>query len=69
MTTKTKPFDCVEMKRQIQEQLRAEYELRKKDFTSYADFINAKADQSPWVKKIREKHRKKSSVSIMPRSW
>jgi hypothetical protein len=55
MTTKTKTFDCVEMKRQIQEQLREEYETRKIEFASYADFLNVKADQSPWVRKIREK--------------
>jgi hypothetical protein len=54
MTTKTKSFDCVEMKRLAQEQLRAEYESRKNDFASYADFLNAKADQSAWVTKIRK---------------
>ena len=36
MTKKTKTFDCVEMKRRIQEGLRAEYESRRKEFPSYA---------------------------------
>ncbi|MGD0518240.1 MAG: hypothetical protein ABSA26_11955 [Thermoguttaceae bacterium] len=56
MTTKTKTFDCVEMKQRIQEQLRSEYESRKKEFASYVDFLNAKAAQSQWVKKIQDKH-------------
>jgi hypothetical protein len=56
---KKKSFDCVEMKRRIQEQLRAEYESRKKAFASYVDFLNAKADQSPWVQNIRDKNKNK----------
>lgn len=40
---KTKTFDCVEMKRRAQELLQAEYEARKGEFASWADFINAKA--------------------------
>jgi len=54
---KDKAFDCVEMKRRIQEQLRTEYESRKNEFASYVDFLNAKANQSPWVKQMREKIR------------
>jgi hypothetical protein len=53
MTTTTKTFDCVEMKRRVQEELRAEYESRKGEFASYADFLRAKADQSPWVGQLR----------------
>ena len=52
---KTKSFDSVEMKRLAQEQLRAEYESCKNEFASYADFLNAKADQSAWVKEMRKK--------------
>ena len=55
MTTKTKTFDCVEMKRRIQEELRREYEARKMEFASYADFLQAKADRSPWVRQLRER--------------
>ena len=54
---KTKSFDCVEMKRRIQEQIRTEYESRKNEFSSYVDFLNAKANQSPWVQIMREKIR------------
>ena len=43
MATKTKTFDCVEMKRQAQARLRAEYEARKGEFSSVVDFLNAKA--------------------------
>ena len=57
MTTKIKAFDCVEMKRRAQDQLRAEYESRKPEFESYVDFLNAKADQSPWVQKARQKQK------------
>jgi hypothetical protein len=59
MTTKTKSFDCVEMKRRIQEQIRTEYESRKNEFASYVDFLNAKANQSPWVQQMREKIRER----------
>jgi hypothetical protein len=63
MATKTKTFDCVEMKRRAQEQLRAEYESRKQEFASYVDFLNAKADQSPWVRQIRQKQKEKRGRS------
>ena len=46
MKDKTKTFDCVEMKKHIQQELREEYEARKTEFSSYADFINATADES-----------------------
>ena len=52
---KAKTFDCVEMKRHIQEKLRAEYESRKKEFPSYFDFLQAKALESPWVRKVRQR--------------
>ncbi len=43
---KVKKFDCVEMKRKVQEKLMAEYEARKDEFPSYADFIRSKAKLS-----------------------
>jgi len=55
MKAKTKTFDCVEMKRQIQQELREEYEARKTEFSSYADFINATADESEEIQAFREK--------------
>ena len=48
MTTRSKPFDCVEMKHKAQRKLRAEYESRKNDFASYFEFLDAKAAESTW---------------------
>jgi hypothetical protein len=48
------------MKRDIQEQLRAEYESHKHDYASYADFLRAKANESPWVQKLRRQFAGKS---------
>ncbi len=50
MKTRTKTFDCVEMKNRIQEGLRREYEARSDEFSSYADFINATAEESEEVR-------------------
>ena len=56
METKTKPFDCVEFKTQAQRRLMAEFKIRAKEFKTYADFLNAKADEDPqaraWVEKF-----------------
>jgi hypothetical protein len=46
MSTKTKTFDCVEMKNRIQAERLAEYESRKGEFASYVDFINARVKNS-----------------------
>jgi len=54
MATKTKTFDCVEFKRQAQRKLRAEYEARRKEFDSYFDFLDAKAQESEWVRRIEK---------------
>lgn len=45
MATKTKTFDCVDMKNRIQAKRLAEYEERKGEFASFLDFINARADE------------------------
>lgn len=50
MRTRPKTFDCVEMKNRIQRELREEYEARKDEFSSYADFINATADESEEIR-------------------
>ena len=63
MTTKAKAFDCVEMKRKAQERLRREYEERKSEFASYADFINKKAEDSPLWKKMQAKIARADSTS------
>lgn len=35
-----KTFDCVDEKNRVQEELMREYQARKSEFVSYADFIN-----------------------------
>ena len=54
MKNKNKSFDCVEMKRRIQESLFKEYERRKSEFSSYVDFINKTADKTPEIKEYRK---------------
>ncbi len=49
MKAKTKPFDCVEMKRKSQEALLQEFETRRDEFASLCEFIEAKASESKWV--------------------
>lgn len=55
MATKAKAFDCVRMKEEIQSELRKEYESRKAEFSSYADFINATAEECGEIKEFRAK--------------
>ena len=55
MATKTKTFDCVEMKNSIQAKRLAEYEARKVEFASYIDFINARVKKSAVWKTLRRK--------------
>ena len=52
-----KKFDCVQMKRDAQRRLRAEYESRKGEFSSYAEFIAATANQSPEIREFKAKIR------------
>ena len=52
MTPKTKTFDCVEMKRQAQEKLLAEYEARRDEFDSYSQFLTARSRSSPWQREF-----------------
>lgn len=55
MGTRTKTFDCVEMKNRIQAEIYAEYESRKDEFPSFAAFVKARTDKSEWVCQVREK--------------
>jgi len=48
--TKRKTHDCVEVKNRIQKRLREEYEGCKGEFASYADFINATAEESEEIR-------------------
>ena len=58
MATKTKTFDCVEMKNRIQAQRLAEYEARKGEFDSYIDFVNARVKGSPvWKELVKKSER------------
>ncbi len=61
--TKTKAFDCVEMKHKAQRKLRAEYESRRDQFASYFAFLEAKTTESEWQRefwaKIRPAQRNK----------
>jgi hypothetical protein len=59
--TRTKDFDCVEMKHRIQRELQEEYERRRDEFSSYVDFIRKRTENSDLMrelkgKMIREKH-------------
>ena len=53
MPTKTKIFDCVEMKNRIQAQVLAEYEGRKDEFASFAEFLKARNEENAWVRNAR----------------
>ncbi|MBN2318301.1 MAG: hypothetical protein JXR49_04455 [Acidobacteria bacterium] len=55
MKSKGKSFDCVEMKNEIQQDLLLEYEARKKDFETYAEFIRSTADEDLAIVEFRKK--------------
>ncbi len=55
MTKKAKQFDCVEMKNRIQAARWAEYQVRKNEFRSYLDFVNARAKNSQLADTVRRK--------------
>ena len=57
MAIKAKAFDCVEMKDRIQADILAEYEARKDEFASFADFIEARAEASEWIRRMRRRFR------------
>jgi hypothetical protein len=46
MVTKTKKFDCVKMKHDAQRKLDEEYEARRAEFRSKAEFLNAKGREA-----------------------
>ena len=57
MTTKAKTFDCVEMKRKAQESIMAEWEARKREFSSYEEFLEASLKESDWGRRIWQRLR------------
>jgi hypothetical protein len=51
------------MKNHIQRELRREYQARKAEFTSYADFLNATADESEEIRIFCDKVAKAKTVA------
>jgi hypothetical protein len=62
MATKPKRFDCVEMKRQAQEEILAEWERRKDDFPSYGAFLEASIRESEWGRRVWERIQQRTSA-------
>ena len=63
MGIRMKKFDCVQMKNRIQKELRRDYQARKTEFTSYADFLNTTADESEEIRIFRDKVAKAKTVA------
>lgn len=63
MTNKAKDFDCVKMKNDAQKKIQEEDEQRKQEFKSFAEFLHAKAKESPWQREILEKARSRQKAS------
>ena len=57
MTTTTKTFDCVAIKRKAQGEIIAEWESRKEQFDSYGQFLEATLMESEWGRQALEKLR------------
>lgn len=55
MATKTKTFDCVEMKRKAQEEIMAQWSKRKHEFSSYGEFLETEIKESQWGRRIWKK--------------
>ena len=55
MTARMTTLDCVEMKRQAQRKLNAEFESRKHEFSSYFAFLEAKSRESAWQREFWER--------------
>ena len=55
MTSKSKTFDCVEMKNRIQAAIQVEYEAHRAEFPSFVEFVRAAAAQSEYARSMRRK--------------
>lgn len=66
MKNKTKTFDCVELKRKSQESLEKEFESRRGEFASFADFLNAKVAESTATSEIWAHFSEKTATPISP---
>ena len=51
-TDTVKTFDCVAFKRQAQQALWREFEERRREFPSFADFVRAKVQEDPWTREF-----------------
>lgn len=60
MATIPKAFDCVEMKRQAQDNISAEWERRKDEFPSYGEFLEAGIRESKWGRNLWERIARKT---------
>lgn len=49
---KTKKFDCVEMKNEIQARLYEDYIANKEKYPSYVRFIEERAKESAWAQQM-----------------
>jgi len=58
---KTKSFDCVEMKRQAQEALLAEFDRRRDEYATLPAFIRAKIEESKWADAVWRRFAKKEA--------
>jgi len=65
MATKQKTFDCVEMKRQAQEDILADWELHKNEYSSYSDYLEASLQESEWTRKTWERLQKQTSPTAL----
>lgn len=52
---KTKTFDCVKMKHEAQQEIQAEWQRRKGEFSSYDEFLRAGIRQSKWGRQMLAK--------------
>lgn len=55
MTTKTKTFDCVNMKHSIQRNLLKEFQSHNSDYDSYAHFLRDSIEENEWCRKQLER--------------
>ena len=63
--SKSKVFDCVEMKQKAQEKILADWERRKHEFPSYGAFLEAGVRESDWGRRVWERiSRRKSPTSV-----
>jgi hypothetical protein len=61
MATNPRTSDCVEIKRRAQEEILAEWESRKHEFSTYGAFLEATIQESEWTRNTWERVRKQTS--------